>query len=172
MGLLIFILLLVTGTLGPQVWDWKRITFMIVGFIGIWIVGSSSKHFIHDHLWKHVTKEHLPTLFAWTFAALSVIHFTNEYLDLGQLIRESQIQITLLSAVVGIIPSSGPHLLFVTLFSKDLIPLGTLVVSSIVQDGHGMLPLLAFSRGAFLKVKGINLLIGVLVGMIWIAFAS
>lgn len=172
LGLLVFIFLLATGTLGPQVWDWKRITFMIVGFIGVWIVGSSSKHFIQDHLWKHVAKEHLPTLFAWTFGALLLIHFTNKYLNLSQLIAESQLQVTVLSALIGIIPSSGPHLLFVTLFSKGLIPLVTLVVSSIVQDGHGMLPLLAFSRGAFLKVKGINLLVGLLVGMIWLGFAA
>ncbi len=172
LGLLIFITLLATGILGPPIWNWKRITFMVVGFLGIWIVGSSSKHFIHDHLWKHVAKEHLPALFAWTFAALWVIHYTNEHLDLAALIEESKLQVTLLSALVGIIPSSGPHLLFVTLFSKELIPLSTLVVSSIVQDGHGMLPLLAFSRRDFLKVKGINLIVGILVGVTWLIFSG
>ena len=75
----------------------------------------------------------------------------------------------LLSAVVGVIPSSGPHLLFVSLFAKNLIPMGTLIVSSIVQDGHGMLPLLAFSRRDFFKVKGINLVIGLVVGMVWLS---
>ncbi len=167
LGLLIFLVLLATGNLGPNAWNWKRITFMFVGLLGIWIVLSSSKHFIHDHLWEHVTKEHLPTLFSWTFAALWVIHYANNHVDLATLIEESKLQVTLLAALVGIIPSSGPHLLFVTLFSKGLIPMITLVVSSIVQDGHGMLPLLAFSRTEFLKVKGINLLIGVLIGLFW-----
>ncbi|MEA3287123.1 MAG: putative manganese transporter [Candidatus Marinimicrobia bacterium] len=171
-GLLLFISLLAAGILGPQIWNWKRITFMLVGVIGIWIVASSSKHFIHDHLWKHVTREHLPALFAWTFAALWVIHYTNDHMDLAALIEESRLQVTILSALVGIIPSSGPHLLFVTLFSKELIPLSTLVVSSIVQDGHGMLPLLAFSRLDFLKVKGINLIVGILVGIIWLVLAA
>ncbi len=172
LGLLIFIALLTTGYLGPQVWNWKRITFLLIGLIGIWIVASSSKHFIHDHLWQHVTKEHLPTLFAWTFAALLAIHFVNEQLDLATVIKESKVQVTIFSALLGIVPSSGPHLLFVTLFSKGLIPLGTLLVSSIVQDGHGMLPLLAFSRTDFLKVKGINLFIGLVVGLSWLVFAS
>jgi uncharacterized membrane protein YuzA (DUF378 family) len=172
LGLLIFITLLATGNLGPRVWDWKRITFMLVGFVGIWIVSSSSKHFIHDHLWKHVTKEHLPALFAWTFAALLVIHYATKHLDLATLIEESKLQVTLLSAMIGIIPSSGPHLLFVTLFDKGLVPLSTLIVSSIVQDGHGMLPLLAFSRRDFLKVKGLNLAIGIIVGIIWLGFSA
>ncbi len=36
----------------------------------------------------------------------------------------------------------------------------------IVQDGHGLLPLLAESRREFFKIKGINLLVGFLVGLI------
>jgi hypothetical protein len=172
LGLLIFIGLLISGYLGPQVWNWKKITFILIGSVGVWIVSTSSKHFIHDHLWKHVTKVHLPALFAWTFGALLVIHYANKNIDLTTLIQESKLQVTLLSALIGVIPSSGPHLLFVTLFSKGLIPLGTLVVSSIVQDGHGMLPLLAFSRGAFLKVKGINLVVGILVGVSWVIISG
>jgi hypothetical protein len=39
-----------------------------------------------------------------------------------------------------------------------------LLASSIVQDGHGMLPMLAHSRRAFLGVKAVNLLVGILVG--------
>lgn len=171
-SLVLFVVLLITGTIGPQAWNWKRITFIIIGIIGIWIIGSSSRHFIREHLWRHVTKEHLPKLFAWTFLALLIIHFTNEYLDLESLINESQIQVILFASLVGIIPSSGPHLLFVSLFSKGLIPLATLVASSIVQDGHGMLPLLAFSRRDFLKVKGINLFVGVLVGVLWLVMAN
>jgi hypothetical protein len=38
------------------------------------------------------------------------------------------------------------------------------VASSIVQDGHGMPPLLADSRPDLVKVKAINLLVGLAVG--------
>ncbi|MCF7823241.1 MAG: arsenic efflux protein [Candidatus Marinimicrobia bacterium] len=171
-GLIVFIALLSTGMLGPQTWNWKRITFLIIGSLGMWIVSTSSHHFIKEHLWKHVTMEHLPALFGWIFLALIVIHFVTEYWDFKAVIEENTFQLTLISALVGIIPSSGPHLLFVTLYSKGLIPLSTLVVSSIVQDGHGMLPLLAFSRVTFLKVKAINFSIGILVGIIWLALAA
>ena len=68
------------------------------------------------------------------------------------------------AGLLGIVPESGPHLIFVTLHGKGVIPLSTLVASSIVQDGHGMLPLLAYSRLEFLEVKAINLGVGLLVG--------
>ena len=68
------------------------------------------------------------------------------------------------ASLLGIIPESGPHLLFVTLFDQGNVPISTLVASSIVQDGHGMLPLFAYSWRDFLAVKGINLLVGILVG--------
>jgi hypothetical protein len=46
------------------------------------------------------------------------------------------------------------------------------VASSIVQDGHGTLPLLAHSRSAFFKVKAINLAVGLAVGAAMMALGS
>lgn len=65
-----------------------------------------------------------------------------------------------------LIPESDPHLLFLTLFIGNAIPFSTFLASSIVQDGHGTLPLLAESRGDFFKVKAINFLVGILVGVL------
>jgi hypothetical protein len=39
------------------------------------------------------------------------------------------------------------------------------LASSVVQDGHGMLPMLAESRLDFFKIKGINLFVGLCVGL-------
>ena len=75
------------------------------------------------------------------------------------------------ASLLGLIPESGPHLLFVTLFDQGLVPLSTLVASSIVQDGHGTLPLLAYSRSDFLKVKAINLVVGLPFGAAMMALA-
>lgn len=68
------------------------------------------------------------------------------------------------ACLVGLIPESGPHLLFLTLFVEGAIPFSIFLASSIVQDGHGTLPLLAESQGAFLKVKAINFAVGLMVG--------
>jgi len=53
-----------------------------------------------------------------------------------------------------------------TLFSQNLLPFSILLTNLIVQDRHGMLPLLAESRKDFLKVKVINMLAGLLIGYI------
>ena len=69
-----------------------------------------------------------------------------------------------LACAIGIIPQSGPHLIFVTLYAQHAIPFSILLANAIVQDGHGMLPLLACSRKAFCVVKGIKILIGFFIG--------
>ena len=64
------------------------------------------------------------------------------------------------AAALGLIPESGPQLIVVMLFAAGSVPLSILLANSIVQDGHGMLPLLAHSWRDFLKVKAINLVAG------------
>ena len=78
--------------------------------------------------------------------------------------------ILLVAVLIGSIPESGPHLLFVTLYAQQLLPFSLLLANSIVQDGHGMLPLLAESRKDFLKVKVINMITGFIVGLILMQF--
>jgi hypothetical protein len=73
--------------------------------------------------------------------------------------------VLLLGALVAIIPESGPHLIFVLLFAKGLIPFSVLVASSIVQDGHGMLPLLAYTIKDSILIKIINFVIGLSIGL-------
>ena len=45
----------------------------------------------------------------------------------------------------------------------------TFLASCVVQDGHGMLPMLAHSRKAFIFIKVVNLLTGLLVGGVALA---
>jgi hypothetical protein len=69
------------------------------------------------------------------------------------------------AALVGVIPESGPHLVFATLYATGMLPFSVLLTSSAVQDGHGMLPLLAESRAEFLRVKAINVVAGLVLGV-------
>jgi len=80
--------------------------------------------------------------------------------------HENQFIVLLVACLIGLIPESGPHLLFLTLFVEGAIPFSTSLASSIVQDGHGTLPLLAESRGYFVKVKAINFVVGLMVGVV------
>lgn len=158
------LLALATGAMGPPELNWKRLTLLgVVGF-GLFVVATTPDHFLDEHLWAHVATKHVPRIFAWTLGALALVKGLDQVLDLSQLVATNPWPMLGLASVVGIIPESGPHLVFVTLYDQGSLPLGVLVASSIVQDGHGMLPLLAHSRVDFLKVKAVNLLAGLVVG--------
>lgn len=95
---------------------------------------------------------------------LVAVSMLGHFVDLGSVTRENRWAVPGLAGLVGVIPESGPHLVFVTLFSQGNVPISVLVASCIVQDGHGMLPLLAESRADFLRVKAVNLEVGLGIG--------
>jgi len=57
-------------------------------------------------------------------------------------------------------------MVFVTMFAEGTILFGILLASSVVQDGHGMLPLLAESKRSFISVKIVNFAVGLIVGFL------
>lgn len=88
------------------------------------------------------------------------------YFDVTSWISDNTLLMILLAAAVGIIPESGPHLIFVSLYAAGVVPMPVLLASCISQDGHASLPLLAESRGSFLKAKLINVGVGIGIGLI------
>lgn len=160
----IFIFGLLSGQVGPPEWNWVRITILGAASFALFFVATVPEHFLEEHLWQHLARQHLPRIFLWTFATLLVMHLLTDYLHLEGVIHESPRLMLLLAGLVGLIPESGPHLIFVTLYAQGAVPFSILLASSVVQDGHGMLPLLAHSRKAFIAVKLINLIVGWVVG--------
>ncbi|RLA16573.1 MAG: hypothetical protein DRQ56_10380, partial [Gammaproteobacteria bacterium] len=152
------------GFIGPAEWNWIRLTILTLTIVSLLIVGTVPEHFLVHHLWQHVVRQHLPRIFAWTFGTLLFMHVLTEYLQMEGLIRESLWVVLVIACLVGLIPESGPHLVFFTLYVQGSVPLSILMASSIVQDGHGMLPLLAHSRRDFVQIKLINLVVGLGVG--------
>lgn len=159
---------IIAGELGPPDWNWLRVTIVLIIGIACWIVMTVSDHFLEAHLWQHVVVRHIPRVFAWTLGSLILLHLMTTYIDVTPFVSRGVWVMLVIACLVGIIPESGPHLIFVTLFAQGLIPMSVLLASSIVQDGHGMLPLLAHSRRAFLVVKAINIFIAMLVGVVMI----
>ena len=74
--------------------------------------------------------------------------------------------VLLIASLVAVIPESGPHLIFAVMFSKGLIPFSVILASSIIQDGHGMLPLLSYSVRDSMLIKLFNLVFGLIIGII------
>lgn len=131
---------------------------------------KSLKHFIAEHIWGHIIKKHIWKIAIWTFAALLLVELSLKYLDLQSFTSDYKIAFLFIGAIVGLIPESGPHLIFVKLFADGMIPFSVLLTSSIVQDGHGMLPLLSYSLKDFLKIKAFNFLFGIIIGLILFSF--
>ncbi len=165
--LVVFLLFAVAaGIIAGDAKLWIKVTlYLVIGF-SLFIVVSVPDHFLRKHLWDHIVKKHIPRIFLWTFGTLLVMAVLNNYLDLNDWLRdENNLMIVLVIAVlIGIIPESGPHLVFVTLFASGQIPFSILLASSISQDGHGMLPLLAESKRGFIAVKTANVIVAFIVG--------
>ena len=86
--------------------------------------------------------------------------------NLQSITSEYKFLLLILSALIGLIPESGPHLIFVMLFANGLIPFSILFTSSVVQDGHGLLPMLSYSVKDSILVKAFNFVFGLSIGLI------
>jgi len=124
------------------------------------------KHFFKEHVYQHIIKQHIPKLFLWIFFTLFGIHFLMERVDLAKILPQNRLLLMLLAAGIGIIPESGPHLVFLTLFTKGLIPFSVLLVSTLSQDGHGLLPLLSYSVQDTIKVQIFTTIFALMVGVV------
>jgi len=162
--LIVILICLFCGILGGDMPGWLRYTLIITIAASLVITAITNDHFLEDHLWRHIALRHVPRIFLWTLGALVIMYFLTERLDLGPMIQKGKWIVLVTACLIGIIPESGPHLLFVTLYVQGTVPLSVLVGSSIVQDGHGLLPMLAHSRKDFLIVKTVALIAGLLVG--------
>ncbi len=152
-------------------WSGENILFLVLSALTLFIVLSVNDHFLEHHLWGHVIKKHFFKVFAWTFGALIALAFLNQFLDIEQWMEGNQyalLVILLIALLVGVIPESGPHYIFILLFIQGTIPFSILLANSIVQDGHGALPLLADSKRSFIYIKAINVFVGFLVGILGI----
>lgn len=128
------------------------------------------KHYLKDHIYGHIIKKHLWKTALWTLGALLIVEIGLNYLNLSEFTSQYKIVFLFVGALIGLIPESGPHLIFVTLFAQGLIPFSVLLTSSIVQDGHGMLPMLSYSFSDSVKLKLFNFTIGLSIGLIFFSF--
>jgi hypothetical protein len=169
-GLVIMILALltavVTGFIATEAKLWIKVTLAVVTLFTLFIAISVPEHFLTKHLWDHIVKKHMLRIFLWTFGTLLVLGILMHYVDVYAWLSDNMYLVLLIAIAVGIIPESGPHLVFVTLFAQGSIPFSILLASSMVQDGHGMLPLLAESQRSFISVKIANVIFALIIGSV------
>lgn len=162
---LVFFTILILSQHGEHGWEWM--TGLVVSLVALFIVATVPDHFLEEHLWRHVARRHALRVTLWTVGTLVAFHFVP--LENAQLLAwlktgPGQWAALVLACVIGLIPQSGPHIPFVIAYTESAIPLGVLVASMLVQDGHGMLPMLAHSREAVLRIKLLKIVLAVLIG--------
>jgi len=164
--LFIAILVIGLGIIGPQIWNWQRITLFSLLLITTFIVATVPEHYLKEHIWRHIIKKHLWKVFLWTFFALLFIEIGFHYYNLEGFVTGNLGWVLLISALVGMIPESGPHMIFVMMYASGLVPFSVLLTSSIVQDGHGMLPLLSYTIKDSILIKIFNLAFALVIGFL------
>lgn len=150
--------------------EWMNVLFAVLSLAVVVELALAPDHFVEEHLWNHVVVKHLPRVFLWTLGTLLVLGTALHFFDISGWISDNTVLMILLAVAVGIIPESGPHLIFVTLYASGIVPLPVLLASCVSQDGHASLPLLAESRKGFLKAKAVNCVVALAVGFVSMIF--
>ena len=146
---------------------WFNLLFTILAIFTLLLSVKASNHFISEHLWGHIIKKHLLTIFLWTFGALLCIDMGMHYLHFDQWVAQNGYVVLLMAALIGLIPQSGPHLIFLALYASGAAPFSILFTSFFVQDGHTALPLFAESKSAFVKARAIKFFLGIALGSVF-----
>lgn len=149
--------------------DFEHLLFLGLSVLAFFLILFSHEHFLQEHLWKHLLKKHFPSIFLWTLGTLYLIEILNIYVDLeGWLSGDmSRMGLLLLIAIlVGWIPQSGPHFLFIQLYYSGTIPFAVFFANAMVQDGHTSLLLLAESRARYVWLKLIKSMVAVVAAAI------
>lgn len=144
--------------------NWMNLIFAALSLVMLVVILFSSDHFIDEHIWKHIIKKHLASIFLWTSGALIGINILMQFIDITSWISNNTAAMIVLATLVGIIPESGPNMIFVTLFAQGVVPFPVLLANSISQDGHASIPLFAENKKSFVKSKLINCIIAVIAG--------
>lgn len=150
--------------------NWLAITFVLLSIFALYIVSVVNEHFLEEHFWSHIIKKHFIKIFAWTTLVLIVVTLLNRYIHIEDFLQAYSYELLILAVLVGIMPESGPHIIFLSLYISGALPLSIFMANSIVQDGHGALPLIAESKRTFFQVKLINMVVGAIVGFVGLQF--
>ncbi|MGQ9846923.1 MAG: putative manganese transporter [Bacteroidales bacterium] len=158
------------NTLSHSFFSPESLVFFVLSFVSLFIVVTVPEHFLKEHIWGHVLKKHFVRLFLWSLGTLFAIQVLQVFYPLEQLVSNNLTTMLILSVLIGILPISGPHLLFFTLYIQGLIPFSILLSNSLVQEGHAGIPLLAEDKKAFVWIKLIKITVAMIIGLIAFKF--
>ncbi len=145
--------------------DWFSLTFVLISIAAAYVISAVSEHFLEKHFWNHIIKKHFLKIFGWTTCIIAIVHVLDHWVVLQDFVSQYPLQVLALAVLVGLIPESGPHIIFISLYLSGNIPFVILLANSLVQDGHGGLPLFAESPKKFFLIKLIKAVLAFVIGL-------
>lgn len=142
---------------------WIHLLFVVIAISVLFVLLLWPDHFVDEHLWNHIIRKHLLKIFGWTFSVLAIMALLAQFTDITTWLSENMFWMFVLAVLLGLIPQSGPNMVFISLFATGSIPFAILLANSIVQEGHAALPLIAESKRSFVIVKLIKIITASLV---------
>ncbi len=111
----------------------------------------------------------------WVFVAYLIyelfVYSVGGELVIKDWMTSTGIATVFIGALIGLIPGCGPQIIFVSLYTKGMIPFAALIANAISQDGDALFPLLAIDKKSSLIATLITtipaLFIGVLIYLIF-----
>ncbi len=137
----------------------EKIILIVVNLLATFVILTVPEHYLNEHIWNHIAKRHLIKIFLITFSVLFAIELIDRFMDIKAIVSQYTNLLYLSAILIGLIPESGPHLIFVMMFAKGIIPFEVLLVNTIMQDGHGLLPLIPHSIRDSIYIKLFKLII-------------
>jgi hypothetical protein len=130
-----------------------NLLFLAVAAAALVVVVRADGQLLERHLWRHVVKKHFVRILLWTLGSLVLVAVLNRYVEAQAWVRGNLLYMYAAAMLIGLVPASGPHLVFVLLFAQGNLPFSVLLANTIMQDGHAGIPLLANSRRSFIRMK-------------------
>ncbi len=170
-AIFLFITLFIVGIFAGRVTDYLVGKFKIKVSQGCGVKQyhkehENYRHYLKEHVWNHIIRKHLWKIFLWTFGALFLLNIGLSHWHIQKLASEYTLLLLFVGALIGLIPESSPNLIIITMFAGGLIPFSVLFTNSIVQNGHGLLPLLSYSVKDSILIKLFNFSFGITLGLI------
>ncbi len=85
-------------------------------------------------------------------------------------LAQTGIMAVLIGVLIGMIPGCGPQIIFVTLFTRGLVPFAALLGNALSQDGDALFPLIAIDKRSAIWATVINTIPALIVALLayWI----
>jgi len=105
----------------------------------------------------------------WVFVAYMIYELFVIFVG-GEAVVESWMLATgllsvVVGAVIGLIPGCGPQIIFVSLYTRGMLPFAALLANAISQDGDALFPLIAIDRRSSLTATVITTIPALVLGV-------